>query len=288
VKKLSSRFSNLVFYFDTDEANGGIRKDPFHLNYENGTYRQDELVAIIRDSLPHFGLTPKEFAKLKANDDIGEMYRTSMSRISKAKANKKGDYGELLLFLLLHFYYKAERFVTKVRLRSSRKDQIKGFDCAHFTTDSLGNISLWLGEVKFYKSFSAAVKDVCTEIADHIQFDYLKDEFSILCPNIEYNKNVDISESLEEVLDGTLPLNQVPIVIPALVTYETTAIKKFTQIDQIFRDKMKAHFSKQIKYIEDNSNLSLPANITVFFLLLPLEDVTAIKNKLEAFEEIYT
>lgn len=271
MKKLSKRFSNLVLYFDPHEVHGDIEKKPYHLNYENGTYRQDELVAILRDSLPHFGLTPKEFAKLKDNEDIGEMYRQSMARISKAKANKKGDYGELLLFLMLHFYHDAERFVTKVRLRSSRKDQIKGFDCAHFTTDPSGKITLWLGEVKFYKSFSSAIKDVCTEIDDHIQFEYLKDEFSILCPNIEYNKDQKISDELEDILDGTIPLDEIPIVIPVLVTYETQNIKKFTQIDQSFVEKMKTHFSKQFQYIEDNNNLILPKNITVFFFCYHLK-----------------
>ncbi|WP_305838006.1 HamA C-terminal domain-containing protein [Photobacterium leiognathi] len=125
----------------------------------------------------------------------------------------------MLLFLILKTFYGADRLVTKVKLRSSVKDQIKGFDCAHFCCDDSKNVSLWLGEVKFYKSFSNAVTDIVDEIHQHVTYEYLKNEFSILCPNIEYNSNVNIPEEIVDYLDGTISLDEVKIIIPALVTY---------------------------------------------------------------------
>jgi hypothetical protein len=288
LKKLKKRFSRLVLSFDCSQAGySSYAVVPYHLEYESGAYRQEELIAVLRDALPHFGLTHEEYLRLKNDDDIGEMYRLAMSRISKAKAFKKGDYGELLLFLMLYFNYDAQRFVTKVRLRSSSKDQIKGFDCAHFTVSDSDEVRLWLGEVKFYKSFSGAIKDVCDEIQEHIDEGYLKDEFSILCPNIEANHNVDLPEIIEEYLDNSVPLDQVKIVIPALVTYETALIKKYQSIDEFFRERFEKHFQQQFKYIEENVEITLPNNIEVFFVLLPLEDVAAIKNKLDFFEQVY-
>ncbi|UTN74840.1 DUF1837 domain-containing protein [Pseudomonas aeruginosa] len=243
MKKLYKRFSKLAIKFESDVLCSGLQKDPYHLTYENGAYRQDELVKVIRGALPHFALTSEEYQRLKDDDDVDEMYRLAFSRISKAKKDKKGDYGELLLFLILKTFYDADRLVTKVKLRSSVKDQIKGFDCAHFTVDENEEVKLWLGEVKFYKDFSKALDDVVGEIERHTQGQYLKDEFSILCPNVEVNHEVPVSEKIIEMLDGTISLDDVRIVIPALITYETAMFNGFSKLDDAFKAKM----AKQIE-----------------------------------------
>lgn len=286
MNKLYKRFVKLVFRFDEEIKDSGLKKHPYHLNYESGVYREDDLVKVIRGAMPHFALTPEEYNRLKEDDDIDEMYRLAFSRISKAKKDKKGDYGELLLFLLLKSFYKAERLVTKVKLRSSVKDQIKGFDCAHFTVAEDGEVCLWLGEVKFYKSFSNAIDDVVEEIVAHTKGHYLKDEFSILCPNVEFNNGVGIPDSVVDILDGTISLDEVRIVIPALVTYETAVLKAHTCIDQNFKNKIKKQFEAKFKLINDRS-IAVPPNVEVFFVLLPLTDVGEIKSKLEKMEAVY-
>ncbi|WP_433735104.1 HamA C-terminal domain-containing protein [Pseudomonas monteilii] len=286
MKKLYTRFTKLVFRFDEDIEDSGVGKHPYHLNYESGVYRESDLVKIIRGAMPHFALTPEEYSRLKDQDDIDEMYRLAFSRISKAKKDKKGDYGELLLFLLLQSFYNTERLVTKVKLRSSVKDQIKGFDCAHFTVGDDGQPLLWLGEVKFYKSFSGALDDVVEEIVAHTKGEYLKNEFSILCPNVEFNGGVDIPDSVVDILDGTVTLDDVKIVIPALVTYETAVLKAHTSIDQSFKDSIKKQFEKKYELI-NSRDITIPPNVEVFFLLLPLSDVDSIKSKLEQIEAVY-
>lgn len=286
MKKIYTRFTKLVFRFDEDIEDSGVGKHPYHLNYESGVYRESDLVKIIRGAMPHFALTPEEYSRLKEQDDIDEMYRLAFSRISKAKKDKKGDYGELLLFLLLQSFYNTERLVTKVKLRSSVKDQIKGFDCAHFTVSDDGQPLLWLGEVKFYKSFSGALDDVVEEIVAHTKGEYLKNEFSILCPNVEFNGGVDIPDSIVDILDGTVTLDDVKIVIPALVTYETAVLKAHTSIDQDFKNSIKKQFEKKYDLI-NSRDITIPPNVEVFFLLLPLSDVDSIKSKLEQIEAVY-
>ena len=89
MKKLYRRFTRLVFKFNDANDPGGIEKQPFHLNYDSGRYREDELVHVIRGALPHFALTPEEYYRLKNDDEIDEMYRLALSRISKAKKKQK-------------------------------------------------------------------------------------------------------------------------------------------------------------------------------------------------------
>lgn len=90
MKKLYTRFTKLVFRFDQEIEDTGIQKHPYHLNYESGVYREDDLVKIIRGAMPHFALTPDEYSRLKDQDEIDEMYRLAFSRISKAKKEKRG------------------------------------------------------------------------------------------------------------------------------------------------------------------------------------------------------
>lgn len=263
MRKLYKRFSKLAVRFQSDINCVGLKKDPYHLTYENGAYRQDELIKVMRGALPHFALTPEEYERLKMDDDVDEMYRLAFSRISKAKKDKKGDYGELLLFLILKTFYGADRLVTKVKLRSSVKDQIKGFDCAHFVVNESDEVELWLGEVKFYKSFSSALDDVVEEIERHTQGEYLKDEFSILCPNIEVNGELPVSEKIIEMLDGTVSLDDVRIVIPALITYETALFKGFSRLDEAFRAGMLKQVTDKFNLI-DRRSITKKLNIEVF------------------------
>ena len=56
---LKSRIKNQIFKF---EANINVAQDndsSFILDFETGRYRQDELVGLIRDTVPYFALTLK-------------------------------------------------------------------------------------------------------------------------------------------------------------------------------------------------------------------------------------
>src|SRR4051812_13685033 len=120
IDALAPFMEELVFAFDV----GVERRDNhfcFHLDYENAVYREQDLVRLIRDSVEYFALTHEEFEEFRKAGDLPSARRIAWSRISTARKDKKGDYGELLLFLLLTFKMsqRVPRFVTKVRLRSS-------------------------------------------------------------------------------------------------------------------------------------------------------------------------
>jgi Cap4 SAVED domain len=170
---------NLIFMYEKFSYDKYLKRT-FHLDYEAKTYRQKDLVGLIRDTVPYFSLTEEEFKDLESI----EKSRTAWRRISDARKDKKGDYGELLLYLILLVYYDSAKFVTKVRLRSSAKMQVNGFDCAHFTIEDDEPI-LWLGESKFHQSFSTALTDSIKSLNEHCNVLFTSDEISILKPNIE-------------------------------------------------------------------------------------------------------
>jgi hypothetical protein len=283
MKQLQARIKNLIFQFNYIHAFTKWDKHPMTLDYEDGIYRQKELVRIIRDSVIHFALTRGEIKRYKEQDDFGEMQRKAWDRISKAKKNQKGDFGELLLFIILCVFFPTQKFVTKVRLRSSTKDQIKGFDCAHFTYEN-DEVILWLGEAKFHNTYSNAINGALSSIKEHCTVDYLKDEISILASNIEFNEEFPHYEEINDILNGGTSLDKIKIRIPVLITYDTTIFKKHSSNSEPnFIKDMEEEFNKKFAHI-DGHNLIIKSNIEVLFIIIPLESVASIKDELESLE----
>jgi hypothetical protein len=286
MKKLLDRAKNVIFKFDLEYSEGKWKTHPVHLDYEDGKYRDGALTKIIQDAVAHFALTQEEFDELvKQHGDVGGAVRQAWSRISKARKDKKGDFGEILLFIILKLFFpESERFVTKVRLRSSTKTQINGFDCAHFTVED-GEIVLWLGEAKFHQSYSTAVTEAITSIKDHVETAYLKDEISILHSNVEINRDYPDYEKLKGVLDGSRSLDTLKFKIPVLLTYDSSEVKKHgSATTQEFAEKMKEEFIEKFKKL-DEQDLTVKPNFEIIFIVFPLQSVKEIKDDLEKIEE---
>lgn len=276
--------NDLIIRFDAELKENS---NCFHLNYENGRYREKELANLIWDSIPLFALTSDEYDEYIANGKISRLQRSGLNRISKAKKNSKGDYGELLLFLILEIFESAPKFVTKVKLRSSKKDQIKGYDCAHFTVDDTNNVKLWLGEAKFHQQISGAVEDAIASLESHFTDDFIKDEIDILFDNIVKNSKVDSQyyDLLIPYLRNSKPLDDVPIHVPVLLTYDSHTIKKGTNHnDGVFKEGLLQELNARITTHITNKTWPTHRSVTVSFYLFPLSSVKNIKDLLEAKE----
>ncbi len=284
LENLRPYVQNQIFKLETV---GGDVFQNLHLDYEGKVYRERELGRLIKDSVEYFALTPNEFEDFSSSGNLIEARRTAWGRISEARKNKKGDYGELLLFLALYFFYPAspQRFVTKVRLRSSVKEQIKGFDCAHFTIEN-DDVCLWLGEAKFHNSISNAIADAFKSIEDHLQLDYLRGEFKILGSNIEANRGIspEYLKKLQAVFKGR-SINSVKIKIPVLLTYDCKVVGGNDSVSDIFRDELRGNLEKLKTRISAKVPV-LPDNVSLVFILFPFKSVDVVKSYLETAEDV--
>lgn len=283
---LRQRITNQIFKFDLEITGASLSDAVFTLDFERGTYRQSELVGLIRDIAPYFALTEQELSDLQDS----ERYRTAFTRISNDDASRKGDYGELMLFAILTLFYDAPKFVTKARLRSSSGGQIKGFDCAHFSEID-GEVQLWLGEAKFYKNFTAALASAYQSINDHlINESAIRNELKILGGNVEINQALQpqIYDKLQEYTNGAMSLDLVPIKVPVLITYDSDYIVSCNGVPTDIRSdqfrnsllgEVNAHFSKI-------TQKSWPTydNISLVFILMPLHSVDQLKSDLAVVE----
>lgn len=283
MEALRNRVHNLIFKFDFSETKQ-YEKQTYTLNYQDKQYRQNELVKIIDHAVPYFALTESEFEEYRSNGDFGEAREAGYSRISTAHRNKKGDYGELLLFLILNVIYDVPKFVTKVRLRSSVSEQIKGYDCAHITIEE-DEPCLWLGEAKFHQKFSTAVLDAFKSLDEHMETFYLKNELRILGGNIEWNKtNVNYSE-LKKIFQGR-SIDEIKFKIPVLITYDSDSIKSNIDLSEKFQADLTKEIKKNYATIEKKALKAIKTNFELLFIIFPLHTVQEIKQKLEIIEEL--
>lgn len=288
-RSLISRAQQQLFRFTGSITDASPADAAFTLDFEIGRYRENELVGLIRDIVPYFALTEREIAAL----DRSEWYRTAFTRVSEAKRESKGDYGEVLLYLLLTVFNEAPKFVTKARLRTSTKEQIKGFDCAHFSINNEGQPQLWLGEAKFHKDISGAIRSAARSVNNFLGSDInkTKAELRLLGGSMEINRASDgVYDQIKSYLDGTVTLDKVPINVPVLLTYDSECVDKFCGDSRAdiespsFRTKFEEEASQHFSAIRKNEWPS-KKTVNVLFILVPFSCVANVKKNLESVEE---
>lgn len=284
---LKTRICNQIFKVEVDIQSASENDASFTLDYEDGRYRQKELVGLIRDAVPFFALTEDEIATI----DKSDWNKNSFTRISDANRKSKGDYGEILLFLILSIFYDVPKFVTKARLRSTTREQIKGFDCAHFSISN-DKVTLWLGEAKFHQNISGAINSAFTSLQEHLtDSERIKSELRLLGGEIELNKQLECEkyELLKSYVTGGRSLNKVNIAVPVLCTYDSKCIKEFSKdIDsdiesEDFKNKIGVELEENFKRIY-SKNWPNRKNIKIVFFIVPLESVSELKESIELVE----
>lgn len=286
---LKIRTKNQIFRYEVELNGCGVQDASFTLDFFDGHYRQDELVGLIRDVVPYFSLTENELKEL----EISEINKRSFTRISDARRQAKGDYGELLLYLILSIFYDVPKFVTKARLRSTTREQIKGFDCAHFSVEN-GKVTLWLGEAKFHQTLSSAISSALHSLNEHItDKNRITSELKLLGGEIEINKSLDKDNYylLKSYVDGGKSLDSVDIAIPVLLTYDSVCVAESCGNGAVNINEepflsnigieLQGHFNKiyEKKWPGDK-------NIRLVFFLFPFENVAGLKEKIEMVETV--
>ncbi|CAI1686447.1 MULTISPECIES: DUF1837 domain-containing protein [Enterobacterales] len=282
------RINNQIFKYEVRLPSSGADDNTFTLDFFDGKYRQDDLVGLIRDVVPYFSLTADEMKEL----DPSEINKRSFTRISDARRQAKGDYGELMLFLILSIFYDVPKFVTKARLRSTTREQIKGFDCAHFSVDN-GKITLWLGEAKFHQSISGAISSALSSLSEHLNDkSRIASELKLLGGEIEINKTLDknLYLQLKSYVDGGKSLDSVEIAVPVLLTYDSKYILQCCGKGKVIinQDPFLSELGTELtKHFQDiyKKNWPKDSNIKLVFFLFPFEDIAKLKEKIELVEQ---
>lgn len=248
----------------------------YHVGFDQNKFRLKPLVDVIRSVIPEFafGFNPSSVHMT----DLVEILAESARKVYLTDNYKRrGEFGELILHLLLRDFHNSIPLVSKIYFKDSHNNTVKGFDGVHITVEPTAK-KLWLGESKLYSDGIQGVKSLANDLKHHIEADYLRKEFELLSrkipdnvPEINYWRDLmNKNQKLENILDA--------ICIPMVCTYSSSIFTKHNkETTQYLLD-----FEQECRNLEvEFNNKKIATNVEVLLMLLPVPDKDQLNHELD-------
>ncbi|QCB98561.1 DUF1837 domain-containing protein [Arthrobacter sp. PAMC25564] len=161
--------------------------------------------------------------------NAGELMAKAMRRIyTSAEYENRGEIGELLLHIILRKFKNSEKAITRIFFKDAANHAVHGWDCVHVVPkkakDGSSELELWIGESKLYKDAHGAAGAVFSSLKEHLETDYLHDEFAAISDKLP--ATWEHTPTLKALFARQTSLDKVfsRVVIPVFISYnsETT------------------------------------------------------------------
>lgn len=244
--------------------------------YENLDIPQTDAVEKIREAA-------KSMYKISDYDLMRRWYLENdmsvKSRIDQIGVSRRGEFGELILHLLLRDFKNTIPLISKVYFKDAAGVPAHGFDAVHITPqDGI----MWLGESKFYTDSKLGIKKLLEDLNQHFKRDYLNEQFVIIKKNVENNSIPQRDEWIEKLTHCNKLSDKLNMInIPLLCTYPHDIYELF---DSFESDESIEYHKKNIyelkDYFESRNNHPLKNNLNIILLLFPIRDKKELMIKL--------
>lgn len=237
------------------------------------------------------GLVPtvrEAMNRIYAIKEIQEASREYLdSKSTEDKYIKRGEFGELLLYHLLHEYFGADALISKIYFKDSAGSVAHGFDAVHVDTTKK---IIWLGESKLYKNSSTAVRELAKDVVNHFNINFLDSEFQIITNRIHDSK-IDCDDYILKLLDPeTKTLDKLASIKVCLFgAFESDSLINFS------KDAFEETLEKEVKKLDKKMNSLLNQHpwinyLDIYLLAFPLDDkrefVSSLHQKLKGGQQI--
>lgn len=257
--------------------------------FENGECRGQRLADNLFNCIPDFCLSYSEVHEVDSTEWMDKLRKSVAMIYNSPKYKSRGEFGELLLHYILKDFYKTIPAISKMYFKDGPNETVKGFDAVHVIENDEGLLDLWLGEVKFYKDASQAIKDVIPEIEEHFAHDYLRTEFIAITNKLD--KESPFYEKLSQLISPDTSLDEIfeRICVPVLITFNSKVIDKHIKYTNAYKEEMKTEMEKYFNQFESQFE-KLGIDIEVHLFLLPLKTketfVQMLNNKLNLWQQL--
>ncbi|MCI9085667.1 MAG: DUF1837 domain-containing protein [Clostridia bacterium] len=185
--------------------------------------------------------------------------------------SRRGEFGELILHLLLRDFKHTIPLVSKVYFKDSAGVPAHGFDAVHITPD---DGILWLGESKFYTDSKDGIKALTDDLLNHFTREYLNEQFIIIKKNLGNNSIPQRDEWIEKLTQCNKLRDKINTInIPLLCTYPHDIYNLFNDLNT--KEAVEYH-DKNIRelkeYFDNNNKHPLKAQLNIILLLFPIRD----------------
>lgn len=208
----------------------------------------------------------------------------------KDKYLRRGEFGELILHLLLRDFHSTIPLLSKIYFKDSYGHTVHGFDAVHIQPDTK---TLWLGESKLYMDGKSGVKALVEDIKEHFVRDYLNDEFTIVSKKVKLFQELSDKEHWFNILDSSTKLSDKleSINIPLLCVYSS---ENFNKYDDETLEQFLADYQEEVmnlkKHFDEKNDHPLKTNLNIILMLFPVkckvELVKRLHNKLSLAQQL--
>ncbi|MEW4210698.1 DUF1837 domain-containing protein [Priestia megaterium] len=264
--------SELLFekYIDNEQVNG------FSIGYECSEFRYEALVELLFEALPDFALTQREKDSLGASNVVRKMRRAAKLVYSSKKYERRGEFGEILLHVLMRDFFFTIPAISKLFYKDGANETVKGFDAVHIVPRPQG-LELWLGEVKFYQDISSAITAVVKELDVHTGKDYLRSEFLFISNKVD--ESWGYAQEFKDLIDEKNSLDNIfqKIRIPVLLTYNSVAINSYDKACEEYKGSL----IREMNIHHDKFRSNTLPEVEILLMLVPLKDKVRLINELD-------
>jgi len=196
-----------------------------------------------------------------ADDDIDQKYL------------KRGEFGELILHMLLRDYHNTIPLLSKIYFKDSYGVPVHGFDAVHIEPKTR---TLWLGESKLYINGKKGVEALVDDIKEHFKHDYLNQEFTLISKKIKHMPDESIPEKQHwiNLMDKNKALKEVftSINIPLICTYSSNLFNEYDdESDPEFLQFYEDEIRDLVNHFNRVNDHPLKAQLNIILLLFPVQ-----------------
>lgn len=223
-----------------------------------------QIVSLLRDSA-------RSIYKIDAFRKVREKYETSNSEFEiDDKYLKRGEFGELILHLLLRDFFETIPLISKIYFKDNYGSTVHGFDAVHIQPSSN---TLWLGESKLYSDGKRGIAELINDLTAHFKRDYLNEEFSIISKKLEGANYLDDVNYWNNLLNSKTKLKDQlnKIRIPLLCTYTDSIFTNYNEECSDFLNELEIQLNNLNNYFKKNNNHPLNKNLEVILILFPVK-----------------
>lgn len=248
-------------------SNGSVGIHAHYLPFRQGVAEVDEFVDYLYMKLVGFCLHRKSIEqqqalwkdlpanKIQERANGLQLRAKRLFKTAQEKTNRNGEFGELIIYILIEAILGAPQFVAKMSLKTNTQMPVHGSDGIHLKWDEhKKRIVLYWGESKCHKTVNGAIDDAISSIAENLAASKLGQEVFLVQ---EYYDQSGFPEDMREAILAFLdPLDenyhQRADASVMLVCFDFKAFGEMSDVDE---DNVEAEFEKQLtdalpKYVE--------------------------------------
>ena len=186
--------------------------------------------------------------------------------------SKRGDFGEVILHMLLRDFKNTIPLVSKVYFKDSAGVPSHGFDLVHVSENER---ILWLGESKFYSDYKQALDSLENDLREHFKQDFLDAQFLIIKKNLEAHGIPGRDDWVKYLSEcNTLRDRLSMINIPLLCLYPNDVYTKYPDMRSLEAEEYHTINIRELKkyFDEKHQNNPLKNNLNIILICFPVRD----------------